>query len=196
MSAPSRSATPPRLGISVPGRLRQPCRAGRHRRSWRRGAYPAGRRAGRRCAVLAIGPRDRPAATSLRARADRPRGEKFFREIRVQASGDFRQLCLLCLATNERAADGAERFVQEQPGGRVRSRALVGASDWRGVWPWPFAQGNRQVTEITRLSKLSDSPLEPIVVFLDERLLHFFLGGLAYRFLSRPPSVANIARMV
>ena len=46
------------------------------------------------------------------------------------------------------------------------------------------------------LSKLSDSPLEPIIVFLDERLLHFFLGGLAYRFLNRPPSVANIARMV
>jgi hypothetical protein len=50
---------------------------------------------------------------------------------RVVISGN----CASSASRRTNAADGAERFVQEQPGGRVRSRALVGASDWRGIWP-------------------------------------------------------------
>jgi hypothetical protein len=51
-----------------------------------------------------------------RACAFRSRGEKFFRKIRVQAYGDFRQNCLLWLVTNKRRAHGGARFVQRQPG--------------------------------------------------------------------------------
>ena len=47
------------------------------------------------------GPHDRPGATGLRARVRPPGGKKFFREVRVQAYGDFRQVCLLWLVTNE-----------------------------------------------------------------------------------------------
>ena len=51
-----------------------------------------------------------------RACAFRPRGEKFFRKVRVQTYGDFRQVCLLWLLTNERRVHGDARFVQEQQG--------------------------------------------------------------------------------
>ena len=80
-------------------------------------------------------PCERTAPSTCRHRLDsvrapfRPRGEKFFREVGVQAKGDFRQKCLLWLVTNATLHDGAARYVQGQQG--ERRRQVMGL---RGDW--------------------------------------------------------------
>ena len=76
----------------------------------------SGGRIGDAPAVRLDGAIDLAPQARQRACALRPRGEKFFRKLRVQAYGDFRQICLLWLVTNERTLHAGARFIQKQQG--------------------------------------------------------------------------------